>query len=70
MHMHPELIQQMALERTARFRRAADRYRQAREIHMPPREPVRTAIELRLRTYREEFERLIRRRGAAGPSTG
>ena len=45
--MYPELIHQMVLERTARFQRDADRYRQAREAHIPSR-PVRTAIERRL----------------------
>jgi hypothetical protein len=67
--MHPELIHQMVLERTARFERAADRYRQAREAHIPPPQPVRPAIELRLSACRAEFERLARRRGAAGRST-
>jgi hypothetical protein len=70
--MYPELIQQMVLERTARFQRDADRYRQAREAreaHMPPPKPVRTPIELRLSACREGLERLTRRRGAAGHST-
>jgi hypothetical protein len=67
--MYPELIHQIVLERTARFQRDADRYRQAREAHIRPPQPVRTAIELRLRACREEFERLARRRVAAGRST-
>jgi hypothetical protein len=67
--MHPELIHQMVLERTARFQRDADRYRQAREAHIPPPQPVRTAIELRLSACRQELERLARRRGAVGRST-
>ena len=70
--MYPELIHQMVLERTARFQRDADRYRQAweaREAHIPPPQPVRTAIELRLSACREQLERLARRRGAVGRST-
>jgi hypothetical protein len=67
--MYPELIHQMVLERAARFQRDADRYRRAREAHIPPPQPVRTAIQLRLSACREELERLARRRGAAGPST-
>jgi hypothetical protein len=75
--MHPELIHQVALERTARFQRDAERYRQAREAyrfrqareaHIPPAPRVRKAIELRLSACREEFERLARRRGAVGRS--
>jgi hypothetical protein len=65
--MYPELIHQMVLERAARFQRDADRYRRAREAHMP-RRPVRTAIELRLSACREELERLARRRRLAGRS--
>ena len=56
--MYPELIHQMVLERTARFQRDADRYRQAREAHIRPARPVLTAIELRLSACREELERL------------
>jgi hypothetical protein len=67
--MYPELIHQMALERIARFQRDADRYRQAREAHIPPPQPVRTAVELRLNACREELERLTRRRRAVGHST-
>ena len=67
--MYPELIHQIVLERTARFQRDADRYRQAREAHIRPPQPVRTAIELRLSACREELERLARRRGATGHST-
>ena len=67
--MHPELIHQMALERTARFQRDADRYRRAREVHVPPYQRVWTAIELRLSACREALERLARRRGAVGRST-
>ena len=67
--MYPELIHQIVLERTARFQRDADRYRQAREAHIRPPRPVRTAIELRLSACREELECLARRRGAAGRST-
>jgi hypothetical protein len=59
----------MARERTARFRRDADRYRQVREAHISPSQPMRTAIELRLSACREELERLARRRGAVGRST-
>ena len=68
--MYTELIYQMVLERTARFQRDADRYRQAREAHSRrPPQPVRTAIELRLSACRKALERLARRRGAAGRST-
>jgi hypothetical protein len=67
--MYPELIHQMVLERTARFQRDADRYRQAREARVPPPQRVRTAIEPRLSACREEVERLARRRGAVGRST-
>jgi hypothetical protein len=67
--MYPELIHQMVLERTARFLRDADRYRQAREAYIRPPQPVRTAIELRLSACREELERLARPRGVAGRST-
>jgi hypothetical protein len=67
--MYPELIHQMARERTARFQRDADRYRQAREAHIPPPHPVRAAIELRLSACREELERLAHRPGALGRST-
>jgi IS1 family transposase len=65
--MYPELIHQMVLERTARFQRDTDR--QAREAHIRPPQPVRTAIERRLSACREELERLARRRGAVGRST-
>ena len=71
--MHPELIQQMALERTARFQRDAERYRRyrrVREAQIPPPQPVRTAIGLRLSACRKELERFARRRGAVGGSTG
>jgi hypothetical protein len=68
--MYPEVIHQMVLERTARFLRDADRYRQAREAaHIAPPQPVRTAIELRLSACRQELERLARRRGTVGRST-
>jgi hypothetical protein len=67
--MYPELIHQIVLERTARFQRDADRYRQAREAHIPPPQPARKAIKLRLSACREKLERLARRRGAAGRST-
>jgi hypothetical protein len=67
--MHPELIHQIVLERTARFQRDADRYRRAREAYIRPPQPVRTAIELRLSACREQLECLARRRGAAGRST-
>jgi hypothetical protein len=67
--MHPELNHQMVLERTARFERDADRYRRAREAHIRPPRPVRTAIKLRLSACREELESLARRRGAAGRAT-
>jgi hypothetical protein len=68
--MHPELIHQIVLERTARFQRDANRYRQAREArdaHIHPPQPARTA-ERRLSVGREELERLARRRGAVGRS--
>jgi len=68
--MSPELIHQIVLDRTARFQRDAERYRQAREAHIRPPRPVRAAIEQRLSACREELERLARRRGAAGRSTG
>jgi hypothetical protein len=67
--MHPELIRQMVLDRTARLQRDAELYRQARETHIRPPKPVRTAIELRLIACREKLERLARRPGAAGSST-
>ena len=67
--MYPELIHQIVLERTARFQRDADRYRQALEAYIRPPQPVRTAIKLRLSAFREELECLARRRGAAGRST-
>jgi hypothetical protein len=67
--MHPELTHQMMLERTARFRRDAERYRQAREARIRPPQPVRTAIKLRLSACRQELERLARRRGAVGRLT-
>ena len=67
--MHPELIQLMVLERTARFERDADRYRQARDARIRPAQPVRRAIELRLSACREELERLAGRGGAVGRST-
>ena len=66
--MHPELIHQMVRERTARFQRDAGRYRRAWEAHMPPHQPVRTAIELRLSACREKLERLAHLREAAGRS--
>ena len=66
--MYPELIHQMVLERMARFQRDADRYRQAREAHVPLPQPVRMAIEP-LSACRQELERLARRRGAVGRST-
>jgi hypothetical protein len=67
--MHPELIRQMALERTARFQRDADRYRQAREARIPRPRPVQTAIELRLSACRQGLERLAHPRGEVGRST-
>ena len=67
--MYSELIHQMVLERTDRFQRDADSYRQARGAHVPRPQPVRTAIEQRLSACREELERLARRRGAVGRST-
>jgi hypothetical protein len=67
--MYPELNHQIVLDRTARFQRDADRYRQAREAGIRPPQPVRTAIELWLSACREELECLARRRGAAGRST-
>ena len=67
--MYPKLTHQIVLERTARFQREADRYRQAREADVPPEQPVPRAIELRLSGCREELEHLARRRGAVGRST-
>jgi hypothetical protein len=67
--MYPELIHQMVRERTARLQRDADRYRLAREAHIPARQPVWTAIELWLSACREKLVRLSRRRGAVGRST-
>jgi hypothetical protein len=67
--MHPDLIQQLALERTARFQRDADRHRLAREAHILPSRPISTAIKLRLSACRVELERLARRRGAVGRAT-
>jgi hypothetical protein len=67
--MHPELIHQMALERMARLRRDAEQYRRAREIHIRPPQPVRTAIKLGLGACREELERLARRLRATGGLT-
>ena len=67
--MYTELIHQVVLERTARFQRDADRYRQAREAQILPRQPMRTAIELRLSACRQKLERRARRRGAVGRST-
>ena len=67
--MYPELTHRMVLERTARFQRDADQYRQAREAHIRPPQPVRTAIELRLSACRQGLERLVRRHGAVGRST-
>ena len=67
--MYPELIHQMVLERTARFQRDADRYRQAGEAQILQPQPVRTAIKLRLSACREELERLARRRRAVGRAT-
>jgi hypothetical protein len=64
-----ELNRLMALERTARFQRDADRSRQARAANIRPPQPVRTAIELRLSACREDRERRARRLGAAGRST-
>jgi len=67
--MHPELTHHMVLERTARFQRDADRYRQAREARTAQPRPVRKAIELRLSACRQELERLAHRGGAVGRST-
>ena len=67
--MHPELIHQMVLERMARLEHDAERYRRARETHIHPPHPVRTAIERRLSACREELGRLAFHRGAPGGST-
>ncbi len=56
--MHPELMHQVALARIGDRRRDAVRYRRARQAYTPPSADVRTAIELRLSTCREELERL------------
>ena len=67
--MHPQLTHQMMLERTARFQRDAEQFRQAREAHIRPPRLVRTAIKLRLSTCRHEFERFVGRGGATGRLT-
>jgi hypothetical protein len=67
--MYPELIRQMALDRTARFQRDAEQYRLARETRIRPPKPLRTALERRLIACRKELEHLARRRGAARRST-
>jgi hypothetical protein len=56
--MHPELTQQIVLDKMAGFERDARRYRRAREASVHPPQPVRTAIQLRLSACREELERL------------
>jgi hypothetical protein len=56
--MHPELLRQVAMARTADFQRNAARFRRARAASAPAAEHVRTAIELRLSACREELERL------------
>jgi hypothetical protein len=56
--MHPELLRQIAMARTAGFQRDALRYRRARKGYSRPPHTVRTAIELRLSACREELERL------------
>ena len=56
--MHPELMRQVAMARTADFHRSAARYRRVREANVRPAQAVRTAIELRLSACREELERL------------
>lgn len=56
--MYPELTHQIVLDRMAGFQRDARRYRQARQAHTRPPQPVRTAIQLRLSACRDEIERL------------
>jgi hypothetical protein len=56
--MHPLLLHQVAMARTADFRRDAARYRRAREASFHAPQPVRMAIKLRLSACREELERL------------
>ena len=56
--MHPELMRQVAMARTADFHRTAARYRRVQEANVRPREAVRNAIELRVSACREELERL------------
>lgn len=56
--MHPLLLHQVAMARTADFRRDAARYRRARQASFHAPQPVRTAIQLRLSACREELERL------------
>ena len=68
--MYPELTPQMMLERTARFRRDAELYRQAREARISRPRPVRTVLELGLSACRQELGRLARRRRATGGLTG
>ena len=60
--MHPEVMRQVAMQRTAEFSRQAARYRRVREAmranSVEPRPSVRAAIELRLSACRDELERL------------
>ena len=56
--MHPELSRQFALDRIVGFRRDAEHHRLAREASVNSRQPVRTAIQLRLSACRDELERL------------
>lgn len=56
--MHPEITFQFAQDHNAGLRRAAKRYRRAREASLQPPQPVRAAIQLRLSACREELERL------------
>jgi hypothetical protein len=56
--MHPEFGEQFVLDRIARFRRDAERFRLRRAASAKPPRPVRAAIELRLSACREELERL------------
>jgi hypothetical protein len=56
--MHPLLVHQVAMARTADLRRNGARYRRQREASFHAPQPVRTAIQLRLSACREELERL------------
>jgi hypothetical protein len=56
--MFPQLTYDFAKDRISADRRAAARYRIAREASHSPPQPVRAAIQLRLSACRDELERL------------